>query len=317
MTRILLTGGCGFVGSHLIEELLQYHDIEIISLDRLTYAGRLDRLEHLDRSRIRTIYHDVAAEIPQWLLQDVGTIDFIIHNAAETHVARSFAAPEVFVRSNIIGTFNMLEAARKLKPKKFVYISTDEVFGPAVDHAQTEDEVLRPTNPYAATKAAGEILAMSHFHTFEVPVVITRTMNMFGERQNPEKFVPMAIRKVLRGETLTVHADESGEIGRRQWLHARNQASAVAYLLTHGKEGERYNIAGTEFSNLDIAQKIATILKRPLHFRATQPDTPVHDFSYNIDGSKLVNMGWRPFRDFEESLKHVVLWTAENQKWLE
>jgi dTDP-glucose 4,6-dehydratase len=318
MIKILLTGAAGFAGSHLAEELLFQHDaVEIISLDRLTYAGRLDRLAHLDQSRIRTIYHDLSAELPQWMLDEIGSVDYIIHNAACTHVLRSFTESEIFLRSNVIGTFNMLEAARKLRPKKFVYVSTDEVFGPAIDRPFTEDDVLAPTNPYAATKAAGEMLVRSHHITFGVPAIITRTMNMYGERQNPEKFFPMAMQKVLRGEQLNVHTNERGEIGRRQWLHARVQANAISFLLRAGNPGERYHVAGTELSNLEIAQKIANILDLPLNYRLGPPDTPTHDFSYWIDGSKLRKMGWYPPVDFEESLKQVVLWTRENQKWLE
>lgn len=315
--RILITGACGFVGSHLVEELLQNPANEIVSLDRLTYAGRLDRLAHLDRSRIRSMYHDISAELPTWLLQDIGQVDHIVHNGAETHVARAFAAPELFVRSNIVGTFHMLEAARKLKPRKFVYISTDEVFGPAGDHAYTEDEALNPTNPYAATKAAGEILAMSHYRTFGVPVLITRTMNMFGERQNPEKFVPLVIRKILRGETVGIHADSSGEVSTRQWLHARVQTNAVAWLLEHGIVGQRYNIAGAEHSTLDIAQRIAAILQFPLNYELCAPNAPIHDFSYNIDGTKLLAAGWTPPLDFDSALAQTVQWTEQNQKWLE
>src|SRR5579864_1022679 len=317
MTKILITGACGFVGSHLVEELLQWDDVEIISIDRLTYAGRLDRLSHLDTNRIRTIYHDMVAEVPQWMLDDISNVDFIIHNGAETHVARSFVAPETFVRSNIVGTFNMLEMTRKVKPKTFVYVSTDEVFGPALDQPFKEDDALNPTNPYAATKAAGEILALSHFKTFGVPVIVTRTMNMFGPRQNPEKFVPLAIRKILRGEELCVHGNENGEIGLRQWLHARVQTNAIAYLLQNGILGQRYNISGTEFSNLAVAEKIAAILGLPLKYKIVQPTTPVHDFSYNIDGSKLLAMGWKPPIDFETALRDTVLWTRGNQKWLE
>jgi len=291
--RILITGACGFAGSHLVEELLQYEDIQIVSLDRLTYAGRLDRLEHLDRQRIQHIHHDFRAELPAWLIGELQGVDYIIHNGAETHVGRSFGAPELFIQSNIVGTFNILESARKLQPKKFVYVSTDEVFGPDKSVPFKEDDVLNPTNPYAATKACGELLAMSHHVTFGVPVVITRTMNMFGERQHPEKFVPLAIRKILRRESLDVHANEKGEIGLRQWLHARVQSNAISYLLKNGVVGERYNVSGTEFSNLEIAQKIAGYLDLPLNYRITRPDAPVHDFSYNIDGSKLRAMGWK------------------------
>ena len=317
MIKILITGACGFAGSHLCEELLQHSEVEIISLDRLTYAGRQDRLAHLDLSRIKMLYHDIAAELPSWLLDQIGPVDYIIHNAACTHVLRSFTESEIFVRSNILGTFNMLEAARKLQPKTFIYVSTDEVFGPGKETPFKEDDALAPTNPYAATKAAGEMLVRSHQITFGVPSITTRTMNMLGERQHPEKFFPMTIRKILRGETITIHTNENGEIGRRQWLHARTQANAINFLLYNGVVGERYNVSGTELSNLEIAQKIADILELPLRYKLDQPDTPVHDFTYNIDGSKLHAMGWKSPIDFETALRYTVLWTKGNQKWLE
>lgn len=317
MTKVLITGAAGFAGSHLAEELLQYEDISIVSIDRLTYAGRLDRLAHLDRSRIKTFYHDLSAELPQWLLDQIGYVDYIVHNAACTHVQRSFTESEIFLRSNVIGTFNMLEAARKLKPRKFIQVSTDEVFGPASDRPFVETDALGPTNPYAATKAAAEMLVRSHLLTFGVPALVSRTMNMFGEKQHVEKYFPMVIRKVLRGEEVQVHTNWKGEIGRRQWLHARVQANAIQFLIKRGVPGEAYHIAGTELTNLEIATKIANVLGKKLKYRLSLPETPVHDFSYWIDGSKLLNMGWKPPLDFEESLKQTVLWTKENPKWLE
>jgi len=218
----------------------------------------------------------------------------------------------------------VLEAARKLQPKKFIYISTDEVFGPAREVPYKENDLLRPTNPYAATKASGEFLAYSYFHSFDLPVIISRTMNMFGERQHPEKFVPMTIRKILRGEEVKIHGTFNNadvkwgwQSGTRNWLHARAQANALVFLLAHGIPGEKYNIAGTEKSNLEVFRIIARCLKVLTAWEWAEPDAPVHDLSYALNDSKIRSMGWKPPLDFQESLQQTVLWTKENQKWLE
>ena len=168
------------------------------------------------------------------LLKHIGRVDYVIHNGAQSHVVRSFRNPREFVESNIIGTLNMLEAARKMNLKKFIYVSTDEVFGPSSGQDFQETDALRPTNPYAATKAAGEYLAYSYFRSFGVPVIITRTMNMYGERQHIEKFVPKAIKTILNGDYVKIHAEDNGaeiEVGSRHWLHAREQANALCHLI--------------------------------------------------------------------------------------
>jgi len=315
-TKFLVTGAAGFAGSHIAEELLQYEDAEVISLDRLTYAGRLDRLAHLPRNRIRAIYHDFRAPLSDALLKHIGPVDYIIHNGAESHVARSFKTPRLFVDSNIIGTLNMLEAARKLQPKKFIYVSTDEVFGPAQEEPYKETDPLRPTNPYAATKAGGELLAYSYFRSFGLPVIITRTMNMFGERQHPEKFVPMTIGKILRGEQIDIHVSAAGKCSSRQWLHARVQGQMLCFLLREGMPGQKYQMAGTPASVLEMAQLIAKFLDMPLRWRDVLPDRPVHDLSYAVDDSSLRKI-WTPTLNFEDSLRQTVLWSAANPLWLE
>lgn len=325
--KILLTGAAGFAGSHLTEELLLNPAVELISIDRLTYAGRLDRLEHLDQSRIKYIHHDIAAELPQWMLDSIGQVDYIIHNGAATHVKRAFTESEIFLRSNCIGTFNMLEAARKLKPKKFIYISTDEVFGPAKDTPFKADDPLAPTNPYSATKAAGEMLAWGHYKSFGIPLIITRTGNMFGPRQHVEKFVPLAIKKILNNEVVPIFGEwdknpfpehvESFKMGVREWLHVRNQANAIAFLLEHGQIGEKYQIAGEKYTTLMVALMLADALEKDLKWEAVKSDRPFHDIEYSIDGSKILNLGWKPPKDFDEALCETASWTAANPKWLE
>lgn len=312
--RILLTGAAGFAGSHIASEILSCGH-EVISLDCLTYAGRLDRLLDSDRSCIKTVYHDFSQPLTDALLKEIGPVDYVIHNGAESHVKRSFADPRLFAITNIIGTVNMLEAARKLQPKKFIYVSTDEVFGPATVEPFKETDRLQPTNPYAATKASGELIAYSYFRSFGLPVVITRTMNMFGERQHPEKFVPLAIRRILEGRMLDIHVSPEGYCSSRQWLHARIQGQFMVEMMEKGLPGESYNLAGTPVNTFEMATKIAGILGKALCTRDTVPNYPVHDLSYAVDDSKLGRI-WRPDLQFERYLEQTVLWSAANPEWL-
>lgn len=320
MKRILVTGAAGFAGAHIVEEILKYEDTKVVALDSLTYAGRLDRLAHLDKTRIKFVYHDFSQPLTEATLKSIGGIDFVIHNGAESHVLRSFENPRLFATSNIIGTLNILEAARKLNPKTFIYVSTDEVFGSASDQPFKEDDVLQPTNPYAASKASGEFLAYSYFRSFGLPVVISRTMNMYGERQHPEKFLPKITRQILRGQMVKIHGickDGSWFSGSRKWLHARAQANALIFLLKNGIPGEKYNVAGLEKSNYEIAQWVASILGLQVHWEWSLPQGPVHDFAYDLDDSKLRNLGWKSPVPFETSFRQTVEWTAANPQWLE
>lgn len=329
--RVLVTGAAGFVGSHILEHLTRnwspyVKDVEVVALDALTYAGRLDRIEELRHKNVTFVYHDFRTSLNP-VLKQIGNVDYIIHNGAETHVARSFVSPAAFVESNALGTLHVLEAARILKPKKFIYVSTDEVLGPAKNEPFDERSPLLPTNPYAATKASGEVLAYSYYRSFGVPVVITRTMNMFGERQHPEKFVPMTIKKILADEKVLVHGKQvNGQwvSGSRNWLHARVQADALEFLLHHGREGEIYHVGGDPISNIEIYTVIADAIWQARHsmgyvprWEWREPSTPVHDFSYALDGSKLKSLGWNCSSNVFEDLRKTVEWTIQHQQFLE
>lgn len=315
--KVLVTGACGFVGSHIVEELLETPETQVIALDCLTYAGRLDRLEHLDRSRIKFVNYDFSQPLTDALLHYIGPVNSIIHNGSETHVARSFLYPEKFVQSNIFGTLYMLEAARRMNISKFIYVSTDEVFGPSSDRAFRESDPLLPTNPYAATKAAGEHLVYSYFRSFGLPAVVTRTMNMFGERQHAEKFVPMTVQNILQGNYVDIHVSPSGEMGTRHWLYAGEQAKALRVLLDHGMPGESYNIsAGTVATNLSIANRIARILNKPLNYRKVVSSAPSHDLHYSIDDSKMRRIFPALF-DFDSLFERTVLWYKYHPQYLE
>jgi len=319
MTKVLLTGSAGFVGSHIAEWFIRTTDWQIVGLDGLTYAGRLDRLAHLPTNRIRCLFHDFKYPLRGPLLREIGDVDYIIHNGAETHVPRSVVGSDIFVRSNVIGTFNVLEAARKLSPLKIIYVSTDEVFGPAREAAFKEDDPLAPSNPYSATKAGGEYLARAYRAAYGTPVIISRTMNMFGERQHPEKFVPLALRKLLREETIDIHCDREGNPGGRQWLHASVQASALLFMLLSGYPGETYHVAGEYQTNDGIVHILSHLVgKQPFVRKVNAFDIyPGHDINYAIDGSKLRAMGWTPPIDMYAALVRFEHWTRDHGQWLE
>lgn len=327
--KILVTGGNGFVAHHFCEHIIKNTDWEIVIIDRLSYAAngfeRLREINCYNIDRIKHFCHDLMIPIKEGLLSELENVDLIVHMAAETHVDNSIENPELFVRTNVLGTMNMLEFARKCKfLKKFIYFSTDEVFGPApietVPVGYKEWDRYNSTNPYSASKAGGEELCLAWANCYKVPIVITHTMNVFGERQHPEKFIPKVIKKILAGETVTIHCDPTKTIpGSRYWIHARNVAAAIMFLIEHGEFREKYNIVGEKEVNvLEMAQFIAKVLGKELKYEMCDfhSQRPGHDLRYGLDGSKLFEMGHRYPKNFEESLEKTIRWTLENQKWL-
>jgi dTDP-glucose 4,6-dehydratase len=306
MSRFLVTGAAGFAGSHIVEELLR-QDHEVLGLDCLTYAGPLVNLANLTGLRFKFVYHDFTQSLP-----DLGPVDYVIHNGAASHVLRSLQDPETFVRSNVLGTLNVLEWARKYPVKKFVYVSTDEVFGPAGNEPYHEGDRLRPTNPYSASKAGGEFLVRSYFRSFGIPALITRTINMYGERQHLEKFVPLVVGRLLRGETVDIHA-ESGKVGSRNWAYVGEQARALIYLAEEGEPGKAYHVAeGVRKNNLEMAQLVAGILGVELKYRLIEYAWPGHDFSYSLSVKGTPqHVHWKMSESFEELLRKTVWWYRE------
>lgn len=332
MKTVLLTGGCGFIGHHTVEHILKNTDWYILVLDRMSYAGNLNFLTDIEiwekeKHRVRVVYHDLRATFEPTHIADLlldGKIDYIIHMAAESHVDRSISDPMPFFQSNVIGTVNMLELAKIIKPKKFIYVSTDEVYGPSVNgHLHKEGEPHFPSNPYSASKSGGEAACYSYFNTYGLPIVITNTMNNFGERQHPEKFFTKVVKAVLEGEEITIHCkkDKNGkvqEISSRCWLHARNHADGLLFLLDKGVAGEKYNITGEWASVEDLARMIGASLDRPIRikyedFHAFRPG---HDMHYGLDGTKMERMGWRPPFGLKETLDNCVEWMTLNRRWL-
>jgi len=323
---ILITGGCGFIGHHFVEHILKNTDWRIVILDKLTYASsgfdRLRDIEAFDSARVETLAIDLNHAVPEGAVREIGTVDYIVHMAAETHVDNSIQDPEPFVISNVLGTMHILNLARRQKSlKRFIYFSTDEVFGPATaDDCFEEWDRYNSSNPYAATKAGGEELCLAYSNTYRLPVVITHCMNVFGQRQHPEKFIPMSIRKIMLGETITIHADaDRSKPGSRFYIHARNVADAVLFLLDHSTQRDKYNIVGDrEVDNLNMVQFIADVIGKPLHYTLTDfhSSRPGHDLRYAISGKKLAELGWTHKESFEESLRKTILWTLERPIWL-
>ena len=329
MKKILISGGAGFIGHHLVEHLLKNTDWDITVLDRLTYASsgfdRLRDISAFDDRRIHIFTADFTHEFGSGLRQELGEPDYFVHLAAETHVDNSIEDPWPFVQSNVVGTFRMLEWARRLsRLEKMIYFSTDEVFGPAAaDVLHKEWDAYNSTNPYSATKAGGEELCLAWANTYRVPVLITHTMNAMGERQHPEKFIPMVVRRILRGERIQVHANpEKTASGSRFYIHCRNIASAITFLLDKGVSREKYNIVGErEVSNLEMVFSIGEILGKTPEYELVDfhSSRPGHDLRYALDGSLMRAMGWNIPVPFWKSLEQTIHWIVDpaHKHWLD
>ncbi|HEY6073302.1 MAG TPA: GDP-mannose 4,6-dehydratase, partial [Anaerolineales bacterium] len=301
----MLTGGAGFIGSHVLDALVKEYEVTVI--DRLDTSGNLNRLaRHKGNPRVRFFYHDLRAPFSDYLIGQLGgRHDYILHLGAATHVDRSIACPMEFVQDNVVATCNILDYARKEGCRKFLQFSTDEVFGPAPPGtAYREWDRYKSGNPYAATKAGAEELAISYHNTYGLPVIVTHTMNVMGQYQHPEKMIPSTIRKVRDGETVVIHADRTKtKAGSRFYIHAKHVADAVLFLLGKGEAGEKYNIVGEqEVDNLELAKLIAGFVGKPLKYEMVDfhSSRPGHDLRYALDGTKMKEMGWVPPQTFEE-----------------
>lgn len=328
--RLLFTGACGFVGSNIVEGILKDTDWEIVVLDRLDISGSLERLTDMDiwekeKHRVKFIWWDLKAPINQLTSNQIGHIDYIYHLAASSHVDRSIEDPMSFVMDNVVGTCNILNYARTVKDLQlFIYFSTDEVFGPAPEGtAYKEWDRYRSGNPYAASKAGGEELAIAFENTYKLPIIVTHTMNVMGCRQHPEKFIPMCIRKIVLGEEITIHSyPDLKKAGTRFYIHARNVWKALQFLTQNSSSpGNKYNIVGEkEIDNLTLAQTIAKIIGKPLKYKLVDfhSSRPGHDTRYALDGTKLKSLGFQIPVDFEKSLKKTVEWSLkpENREWV-
>jgi dTDP-glucose 4,6-dehydratase len=325
--KVLLTGIAGFIGSHIVEHLQVNTDWQIVGLASFRHFGDALRTDPFDPARVTILHADLTAPISPRQAERIGPVDYIINAAADSHVDRSIDEPRPFIENNVAVAISMLEYARVAKPKVFLQVSTDEVYGPAVgDQLSREWDAIVPSNPYSASKAAQEAIAIAYWRTYGVPLAITNTMNNYGERQDPEKYISKLITRINAGEVVTVHG-APGRIGSRFYLHARNHADALLTILKRepamwdGEAGrpDRYNVVGdTEIDNLELARLIAELLGKPLHHELVDFHTarPGHDRRYALDGSKLRDLGWRPPVPFRESLERTIAWTLDHPEWL-
>ena len=312
MKSILVTGGAGFIGSNFIRYILKTSKCRVINLDKLTYSGNLSNLKDLKNNpRYKFVKGDICNK--RLVASLVKRCDGIINFAAESHVDRSIKDATEFIRTNIHGTQILLDAAKKYRIKRFIQISTDEVYGSIKKGSFNENSPIKPNSPYAASKAAADLLVRSYFVTYKSPVIIVRSSNNFGPFQYPEKVIPLFITNSIDNKRLPLYADGSNV---REWIYVLDNCDAINYVFNHGKIGEIYNIGSeNELKNIDLTKKILKILKKSQNLIKFVKDRPGHDKRYALDSSKLRKLGWKPKKKFDKALGETVNWYKENTKW--
>lgn len=313
-SHVLVTGGAGFIGSHLVDALLADRGVRVTVLDALTYAGSLENLAmHAEHPRFRFVRGDVADPVAVGEL--VGQADRVIHAAAESHVDRSIEGPGEFVRTNVLGTQIVLDACRD-HARPLLLVSTDEVYGQGTAGSSfAESDPAAPRSPYAASKAAAELIARAYHVTYGVPVTIVRGTNAYGPRQNPEKAIPVFTTAALDGRALPVY--DAGE-QRREWLYVSDWVRACLVVMERGEPGGTYNIgSGTELANLDLARRICALTGADPASIAFVEARPGHDFRYGLDDARLRGLGWAPEVAFDEGLARTVAWYRDHRGWVE
>ena len=314
MVNVLVTGGAGFIGSNFVRHALAAHgDWKVTTLDKLTYAGRLENLKGvLDHPRHEFVKGDVAD--PSVAAPLVTASDIVVHFAAETHVDRSILAAGDFITTDVFGTFVLLEAARSAAQlRRFVQISTDEVYGSVPQGSSRETDELRPRNPYAASKAGADRLAYSYWATYQVPVVITRASNNYGPYQFPEKIIPLFVTNAFDDIPVPLYGDGLNE---RDWLHVSDHCRAIDVVIERGVDGEVYNIGGgNHIANADLTRRILRLAGKPESLIRHVADRPGHDRRYSLDIDKIRGLDWSPGVDFEQGLTDTVEWYRQNEWW--
>jgi len=315
--KILITGGAGFIGSNFIHYMFKkYDDVKIVNYDKLTYAGNLDNLRDIEKDpRYKFIKGDICnSKIVDGIIKRE-EINQIVNFAAESHVDRSIIGPEAFIKTDIFGSFTLLEACRKFDVERYVQISTDEVYGSIEKGSFKETDPLSPSSPYSSSKASADLLVNSYFVTYKVPVLITRSSNNFGPYQYPEKLMPLFIINALHDKFLPVYGDG---LQVRDWLYVEDNCNAIDLVLKKGKVGEKYNVgADNEHTNIEITNIILKELKKPASLIKHVTDRPGHDRRYSLDSNKIKKLGWKPERsqNFENTMKETVQWYAKNEWW--
>lgn len=340
--KLLLTGGAGFIGHHVVEGVLKETEWDIIILDALNYAGNLNRLSDIDiwetqKHRVKFVWHDLRSPFTGELHKMIGDgLDYVWHLAAETHVDRSLQDAIPFAMSNVVGTTNLLEYIKNFQSalKRYIYFSTDERFGPAPQGVYyAEGDSCNPSNPYSASKEGAEAMSKAFAFSFGVPVTITRTMNCFGERQHPEKFIPKTIRAILNNQRITLHGSP-GQTSSRCWIHSRKAAEALIYITDKGEAIDKihqhvkgwgeYHIVGEEYSVEELAHWVSRIINgrnlndSELEFVSFHETRPGHDFRYAMSGKKLRDLGFKSKTSFEYSFNKMVNWMIDpkHRHWL-
>ena len=311
--KLLVTGGAGFIGSHFVRHILRkYPTYSVINLDKLTYAGNLENLRDVEGDRrYRFVHGDICDAA---VIREVARgVDAILNFAAESHVDRSIMGADEFLKTDVLGTFTLLEAARELRIPRYVQVSTDEVYGSIERGAARETSPLRPSNPYAASKAAGDLLVGAYWRTYRLPVLITRSSNNFGPNQYPEKVIPLFITNALEDRPLPLYGDGKNV---RDWLYVLDNCAAIDLVLHSGVAGEIYNIGGgTEVENVVLTRQILRLLGKPETLIHPVTDRPGHDRRYALDCHKIRALGWKPRHEFGAALAETVRWYREHEAW--
>ncbi|MFH1360963.1 MAG: dTDP-glucose 4,6-dehydratase [Candidatus Omnitrophota bacterium] len=314
MKQVLITGGAGFIGSNFVEYFIQkYPSCKIVNVDKLTYAGSLENLKNIFRHRNHQFIQADICDAKK-MNQYVRGCDAIIHFAAETHVDRSITDAHNFIKTNVFGTYVLLEAAVRNKIKRFIHISTDEVYGSRHKGFFKENDPLHPSSPYSTSKAAGDLLVQSYYTTYQLPILITRSSNNFGPRQYPEKVIPLFVTNLLKNKKVPLYAD--GE-NIRDWIYVLDNCRAIDCVVQKGKIGEIYNIAGGNYlTNLSLTKKMLIKMKKSESMIQRVKDRPGHDFRYAIDCSKIKCLGFKPLYRFDQGLDLTIEWYKNNPLWL-
>jgi dTDP-glucose 4,6-dehydratase len=311
--KLLVTGGAGFIGSNFIRHVLREHpDDRVVNLDKLTYAGNRANLSDVERDPRYTFVHGDICDAA--LVRDaLRGVDAVVNFAAESHVDRSLVEPDAFLRTDIFGVFTLLEAVREVKIPRLLHISTDEVYGSVPTGSSTEQDPVRPSNPYSASKAGGDLLALAYWRTYGVPVVIARSSNNFGPYQYPEKVVPLFITNALDDQPLPLYGD-----GRnvRDWLFVLDNCAAIDLVLRRGRDGEVYNVGGGhEVENVVLTHEILRLTGKTETLIRRVSDRPGHDRRYSVDSTKMRRLGWSPRHPFAAALETTVRWYREHEAW--
>lgn len=318
--KVLVTGGAGFIGGNFVQYMIdKYPEYDIYNLDLLTYAGDLIKHQSIeDKNNYHFIKADIADRKTIIPLFEQEKFDYVVHFAAESHVDRSITDPEIFIRTNVLGTQVLLDAAKQINVKKFVHVSTDEVYG-ELDFDPTtfftEETPLKPNSPYSASKASSDLLVRAYHETFDLPVNITRCSNNYGPYHFPEKLIPLTISRVLNDEKVPVYGDGKNI---RDWLHVLDHCSAIDLVLHKAESGEVYNIGGhNERTNLEVVKTIIKALDKSKDLIEFVEDRLGHDKRYAIDPTKLENLGWKPEYTFDTGIEQTIKWYLDNKDWWE